>query len=225
MVEPRVVLVMLRRPRLDDPEEARTDPFWEFGSFGCTGCHRANLMNPAKLAELNGARFGFAQNGPFGIKLIHLTPPIWTHHHGLFGEARWSPAKMPFAYVSAPVLVNNQGCSDFPYLMEMLSGVRRASPVASFASRFRSRRNPLPPAVGQQVISVYEHARKKARSINIARSYVDALPWEPPRVDHNREETYRRLLRKSAIDVSFSTASRGAGCATRRTNNRRRKSC
>jgi hypothetical protein len=91
---------MLRRPRLDDPNEMRTDPLWEFGSFGCTGCHRANLMNPAKLTELHGARVGFAQNGPHGIKLVHLTPPIRTLHHGSFGEAKWSPAEMPLTYAS-----------------------------------------------------------------------------------------------------------------------------
>jgi hypothetical protein len=76
MDEARVILVMLRRPRRGDPNEMRTDPLWEFGSFGCTGCHRANLMNPTKLTELNGARLGFAQNGLRGIKLVHLTPPI-----------------------------------------------------------------------------------------------------------------------------------------------------
>src|SRR5215216_2385572 len=128
MDKARVILVMLRRPRLGDPNEMRTDPLWEFGSFGCTGCHRANLMHRAKLAELNGARFGFAQNGPVGIKLVHLTPPVRMLHHGSFGEAKWSPAKMPLTYASAPTLVNNFGYSDFPKLLGVLSGVHRSSP-------------------------------------------------------------------------------------------------
>lgn len=94
MDDARVMLVMLRQPQRDDPNEMRTDPLWEFGSFGCTGCHRSNLMNPAKLSELHGARLGFAQNGPCGIKLVHITPPIVTLHHGSFGEAKWSPVEM-----------------------------------------------------------------------------------------------------------------------------------
>jgi hypothetical protein len=127
-----VILVMLRRPRLHDAKERRTDPLWEFGSFGCTKCHRANLMNPKRIGELNGARFGFAQNGPHGIKLVHLTPPIRTLHHGWFGEAKWSPAEMPLTYASAPTLVDNEGLSDFPLLIDMLSDVspeQSSSPI------------------------------------------------------------------------------------------------
>jgi hypothetical protein len=39
----QVFVVMLRRPRKND---RRSDPFWEFGSFGCTGCHGKNLLHP-----------------------------------------------------------------------------------------------------------------------------------------------------------------------------------
>jgi hypothetical protein len=195
MDEARVVLVMLRRPRLADPNEMRTDPLWEFGSFGCTGCHRTNLMNPRKLTELNGARFGFAQNGLLGIKLVHLTPPVRTLHHGSFGEAKWSPAEMPLSYASAPTLVNNFGFSDVPELLDMISDVRRGSPVAQFASKFRSRRLPLPAPVGKWIIDVYQAFRSAGSSV--AGSYVDALPNLPPKIDQDRWATYQRLLRKS----------------------------
>jgi hypothetical protein len=201
-----VVLVMLRQPRLGDPNEMRTDPLWEFGSFGCTGCHRRNLMNPANLTELDGARFGFAQNGHHGFKLVHLPAPIRTLHHGSFGEAKWSPAEMPLTYASAPTLVNNLGFSDVPLLMGMLEGVRRNSPVAQFASKFRSKREPLPPLVGEQVIAVYERMRTDGGSGLVARSYVDALPYDPPRVDDDREATYQRLLGNSAIGGGFVSA-------------------
>ena len=194
----RVVLVMLRQPRLDDPNEMRTDPLWEFGSFGCTGCHRRNLMNPRKLTELNGARLGFAQNGPLGIKLAHLTPPVKALHHGSFAEVKWAPAEMPLSYASAPTLVNNLGFSDFPELLDMIAGVRRGSPIAQFASKFRSRRLPLPTSVGEQMVSVYAHARADEGSV--ARSYVDALPCVPPRIDDDRETTYQRLLQRSVIN-------------------------
>jgi hypothetical protein len=60
-----VVLVLLRRPNRSNPREMRSDPFWEFGSFGCTGCHTTNLMNIRRADELAGVRFGFAQGGPY----------------------------------------------------------------------------------------------------------------------------------------------------------------
>jgi hypothetical protein len=216
MDEARVILVMLRRPRLGDPNEMRTDPLWEFGSFGCTGCHRANLMNRRRLTDLNGARFGFAQNGPLGIKLVHLTPPVRMRHHGSFGEAKWLPAEMPLTYASAPTLVNNFGYSDFPKLLSVLRGVRRGGPVAQFASKFRSRREPLPSAIGEQVISVYERMRSDGGSSSVAKSYVDALPCMPPRIDHDREATYQRLLRNSAMGLS------GVDSAPPSANGRRR---
>ncbi len=215
MNETPVILVMLRRPRLGDPNEMRTDPLWEFGSFGCTGCHRANLMNPRKLTELNGARFGFAQNGPLGIKLVHITPPISMLHHGSFSEAKWSPVEMPLTYASAPTLVNNFGHSDFPKLLKVLIGARRGSPVAQFASKFRSRREPLPPLVGRQVISVYERARSDGAS-SVARSYVDALPCMPPRIDRDRKETYQRLLQSGGFSVAAEDAASSAPAANRR---------
>jgi hypothetical protein len=152
-------------------------------------------MNPAKLTELNGVRLGFAQNGHLGIKLVHVTPPIRTLHHGSFGEAKWSPGEMPLSYDSAPMLVDNLGFSDIPKLLDIIGSVRRGSPVAQFASRFRSRREPLPPAVAEQVIAVYEHERSNGA---VAQSYVDALPCVPCRVDNDRKGTYHRLLRNSA---------------------------
>jgi hypothetical protein len=151
-------------------------------------------MNPRKLTELNGARLAFAQNGPHGVKLVHVTPPVRTLHHDSLGEAKWSPAEMPLTYAAAPTLVNNLGFSDIPSILDLLRGVRRGSPVAQFASKFRSTRSPLPASVGKQLISVYQRARRGRGSV--ALSYVDALPHAPPRVDDDREVTYRRLLGK-----------------------------
>src|SRR5450432_3018006 len=113
MPKPRVVVVHLRRPRLSNPKEMRTDPFWEFGSFGLTGCHSTNLMNPKKSSELNGVRFAFAQGGKLGMRLVYLSPPIKIALHGSLCEAIWQPREMPFKYSSAPVLIDNGGGSDF----------------------------------------------------------------------------------------------------------------
>jgi hypothetical protein len=187
----RVVIVMLRQPRRNNPTEMRTDPLWEFGSFGCTGCHRKNLMNPKKLTEHDGAQFAFAQNGSLGIKLVHVTPRVRMLNHGMFGEAVWEPVDMPLRYDSAPILVNNCGRSDVPTLVEMIHDVRRETPVAQFVSKFRSRRRPLPDHVGRDVVDVYRRFRAGVSAI--AESYVDALPYDPPRIDKDRTKTYRRL--------------------------------
>ena len=58
---PRVIIVLLRRPRRWESDERRDDPFLEFGSFGCTGSHRTNLMNPKRSHELVGTHFAFVQ--------------------------------------------------------------------------------------------------------------------------------------------------------------------
>jgi hypothetical protein len=50
----RVIIVHLRRPKTADPKESRSDPFWEFGSFGITGCHSENLMHPRNSRKLEG---------------------------------------------------------------------------------------------------------------------------------------------------------------------------
>ena len=192
MGDPQVVFVMLRQPRRDNPAEMRTDPFWEFGSFGCTRCHSRNLTNPRKVHELSGNLLAFAQGGDAEVRLVLVTPPVAMVHHGLFAEATWQPAEMPLAYRSAPVLVDNHGGSDVPAFIEMIDGVRRSTPVARFASKFRSRRRPLPADVGRQVVAVYQHFRQ--RGAPIARHYADSMPFPPPRIDRDRKRTYATLV-------------------------------
>ena len=206
MTEHRVVIVMLRQPRLEDPTEMRTDPLWELGSFGCTGCHRKNLMNPKKLIEHDGARLAFAQNGQLGLKLVHVTPPVRMIHHGMLGEATWAPAAMPMRYDSAPTLLNNSGASDVSSLVPMIRNVRRGSPVAQFASKFRSRRQPLPYHIGQELLQVY--SRFRASGTGVAQGYEDALPYLPPRIDTDRKATYRRLLARLELRHVPAKASR-----------------
>ena len=66
---------------------------------------------------------------------------------------------MPLAYDSAPTLVDNLGRSDVPGLMEMIYDVRRSTPVAQFASKFRSRRTPVAGSLGRQLLAVYRRYR------------------------------------------------------------------
>ena len=190
----RVIVVHLRRPDLGNPNEMRTDPFWEFGSFGCTGCHAANLLNPRRAGELSGARLAFAQGGPHGFRLIKLTPPVDVTNHSNRVELRWSPHAMPFRYAEAPLLIDNAGRTDFPSIGSMLSDVDRTSWEGAFSSRFRSRREPLPEKVAAEVITTYERLRCQAPADSFARTYDEALPYQPPRVDRNRRDTYRELL-------------------------------
>ncbi len=197
----RVIVVMLRQPRGDKPQEKRTDPLWEFGSFGCTGCHQRNLMNPRKVNELDGSQLAFAQGGDAEIRLVHVTPPVRMRvHRGRFAEATWQPSDMPLAYESAPVLVDNRGYSDCPVLIELIDDVRRSTPVARFVSKFRSRRKPLPPDIGRQLVAAYRGFRRGGATV--ARDYTDALPYPPPMVDPHRKRTYDKLLRMSSRSCS-----------------------
>ena len=66
----KIIIVILRRPYQKDPNEMRSDPFWEFQSFGCTTCHQKNVMNPKKLHQLMGANLAFTQGGD--LSLIHI---------------------------------------------------------------------------------------------------------------------------------------------------------
>jgi hypothetical protein len=195
VIQPKVIIVHLRRPELGNANEMRTDPFWEFGSFGCTRCHQHNLMNPKKLDLLEEARLAFAQGGGAGFKLVHLTPPIDIIHHGDFGEAKWQPVKMPFKYSEAPILINNSGCTDFPLLKKFIKETNRSSWDAKFSSRFRARRNPLDKEMAEELINVFEKKIIMATFASFASTYVDALPYHPPKIDRNREQTYLALCR------------------------------
>ena len=193
-IEMNVFLALLRKPR-SDPDERRTDPLWEFGSFGCTGCHQRNLLHPGNADSLNDARIAFAQGGPKGFRLVLLTPPISVraHRHGL--EIKWKPIKMPFRYERAPLLVDNSGDTDFRKLLHLFEHMRRSSLVAKFAWAFRARSQPLPDLEAREIIREFERAVVQARPDFFSKAYWDALPYKPPSPDHHRKRTYTKLLR------------------------------
>lgn len=192
----RVVVVHLRRPHKANPKETRADPFWEFGSFGCTGCHSKNLMNPAKINELDGVRLAFAQGGPLGFRLVMLTPPVRVVRHKVRCELRWEPIEMPFRYEAAPLLIDSSGQSDFKSLSRILRLAGRTTWPAQFSSKFRSRRTPLPEDVAMEISRTYQRLRVVAHSNQIAERYEHALPYAPNVIDKTRGETYRQLIRK-----------------------------
>ncbi len=193
-----VVIVLLRRPktRRQNPHEKRSDPFWEFGSFGVTGCHQRNLMHPKNCKDLEGKRLAFVQGGSDGFKLVYLTPPVKMVPYSDRSEARWSRPGMPFRYDSAPLVVDSSGKSDIPAILAMISGVNRNGWEGRFASKFRTRKDPLPEEVADELGAVYQSRRRAA---NLATSYNQALPWDPPVVDTNRKDTYERRLAKLVV--------------------------
>jgi hypothetical protein len=186
----RVIIVMLRQPRSDD--DPRKDPFFEFGSFGLTGCHASNLLHDEAA---DGARLAFAQGGPLGFRLVTLTPPVKVQAWAERREARWKPGAMPLAYAASPLLIDNAGNSDVAALPRLISGVQRETPVAQFASAFRSRKRALDPAVARQVLAAWNRATKRSQR---AKAYWEALPFKPATIDLDRGATYDLFLRKGA---------------------------
>jgi len=190
----KILIVHLRRPGTND---SRSDPFWEFGSFGITGCHRDNLLNPKKVHELEGVRLAFAQGGPNGFKLVFLTPGISIVNHKTRSEARWQPAAMPLKYDEAPVLVANNGTM-MRGMHEALRGVKRSTLESKFSSRFRSRRIPLNDdfaELAEQIVAEFDlwHTQAKRKG-SLSKTYDEALPWRIKAPDRQRQETYQRKL-------------------------------
>jgi hypothetical protein len=194
VINPKFIMVVLRRPNLSKPGEMRSDPFWEFGSFGCTGCHKRNLMNPRNMDVLDGAKLAFAQGGEDGFKLVLLTPPIDTRLHSGCVEAKWSPANMPFKYLQAPMLIKNNGESDFPLLRNFIAPANCPTWEGKFTSKFRARKMPLDPDIAEEIIRVYQQIAASGNPDLFASTYIDALPYPPPLVDNSRLQTYNRLL-------------------------------
>jgi hypothetical protein len=203
MSVPNVFIAILRQPWMHRPKEMRSDPFWEMGSFGITGCHRRNLLHPRKATRLLGGRIAFAQGGPAGFRLVLLTPPVSAvNRHKRILEIRWEPTVMPFRYDAAPVLIDKSGHHDgFPAIFDLLKPVKRRTWVASFASLFRSRSRPLAPPVSAEIIHTFDRLLAEADPASLASGYVDALPHPPPKEDCNREATYQRLSRRANAGV------------------------
>jgi hypothetical protein len=190
-----VLIVMLRQPRMNNPNEKRSDPFWEKGSFGCTGCHMKNLLNPKRASELEGVCLAFAQGGPNEIRLVHLTPPVEVIYHSGICELRWTPHEMPLKYLDAPIIINNNGHSDMPEIISEIEDVQRSTPVARFASKFRSRRLTISRRLSEQMRAAV--AERRQVNSSIATQYEQALPFPPPMIDRQRAETYDALIREA----------------------------
>jgi hypothetical protein len=218
MKHPDVVIVHLRRPW--DDEDKREDPFWEFTSFGITGCHHSNVMNPKKAHELERARLAFAQGGPDGMKLVFLSPPIGIRRYRPrpegkdLVEAYWHPKGMPFKYEHAPLLIGRDGTTDFPLLKDAIRDCYRKTWIAKFSSKFRSRREFLALNQAKEIIRKYKQRRQIASADQIAKRYEQALPPGPKKIDSDRKRTYSKYRRKAGKSL------REKGRCGKRTKNR-----
>jgi hypothetical protein len=195
MAAPKVFFVHLRRPRRKKTER-RDDPFYEFGSFGCTGCHKSNLFHPRNAAKLSGAKLAFVQGGSRGSRLVFLTPPIKVKKWCDLCEAKWRPKEKPFKYDDAPILAYNEHDSDFPLIEKFARDTHCPTVESGLSSRLRSLTRPLSATLARQVIAVYERKRAKAPPSAFADKYEEALPYAPPKIDRERKRTYRSHLKK-----------------------------
>ena len=195
-------IVMLRQPRKDDP---RDDPYWEFGSFGCTGCHRTNLLHPKNSQIREGDLLAFIQGGHHGPRLLLVTPPVKRIDH--FGggpkgrlELRWDPSAIPFRYECVPTLFGSTApgrYESFPLLAESIARTNRSSIAEKLASRFRARASPLEPRLALEIKEGFANAVKRAKDCDFITRYRDALPWcDCPRSPRERQIDYRRLLKE-----------------------------
>jgi hypothetical protein len=168
--------VLLRRPRgLDD---RRDDPFWEFGSFGSTGCHSKNLLHPKTCCLKDGDRLVFVQGGKGEFRVVALTPRIKVHGDETQIEALWEPDFQPQPFADAPLLVDNTGRTDFPAVWRdlNLNATNRSTPCGKIASRLRSRKERIPFDLAAELVSWFERdsPSRKATYVEVVAPPIDA---------------------------------------------------
>jgi hypothetical protein len=198
----RVFIVMLRQPH--GKGDGRADPFWEFGSFGCTGCHSKNLLHPKNCTIVDGDRIAFVQGGHLGSRLMLVTLPVRRilHRPGTPKprlEIRWDPGAKPFRYDRAPSLFETPGPGKpglFPKLADSIETTHRSTIDAKFASRFRARARSLKNDLALELVAGFELAIAMAKPSDFIRHYTEALPWiDPGAVISDRKAAYQTLRR------------------------------
>jgi len=160
--------VFLRRPR--GPRDRRSDPFWEFGSFGRTGCHSKNLLNPRTSRVRDGDRLAFLQGSQGEIRVVAVTPPIRVYRDDRRMEIQWDKRHRPLRFSDAPLLIDNHGRTDIPAIREQLKSVRRSTPCGQAGSRFRTMSGAIPTPIARQAIE--QHAARKSKMAN---RYCEAI--------------------------------------------------
>ncbi len=205
----KIFFVHLRRPK--NSEDQRTDPFYEKGSFGCTGCHSRNLLHPKNAAKLKGARLAFIQGGELGSRLVLLTPPItvvkkWMKYDKgkwvRICEVRWKPTDMPLKYAEAPVLISNDGYTDFPSVKKFVLTAHSPSLVSGLSSLVRAWTGELDEPMANEVYDKWREA--VASGAGIASQYHETMfppPRKPDPTRKSRKATYRNMIKELVADI------------------------
>jgi hypothetical protein len=174
-----IFIVCLREPQT--VTDHREDPYWEAGSFGCTGCHSSNLMNPDAQHVPDGARFAFSQGGPLGARLVFVTPPVKIKNRNGTLVATWQP-KMPLCYGKAPLLIDGNGGTDFPRFKKFIWKSKSKTWGHRLSSKCRSRAQKLSFSVGDELCRIFDAKYSSAANCDFALTYLDAIPnwakWE-----------------------------------------------
>lgn len=145
--------VFLRRPVKNS--DRRNDPFWEFGSFGKTGCHSTNLLNSQRSPLSIGDQLAFLQGGASEIRVVGLSPPITFGGSTGRMEIKWNEKYRPIPYLYAPLLINNAGASKFSGAAAMLKDTNRSTWCGAAGSRLRSRTSAIDQPLANQIINYF----------------------------------------------------------------------
>jgi hypothetical protein len=217
-----IYTVYLRQPA--GLHDRRCDPFWEFGSFGSTGCHSSNLLHPRRSPLTAGDRLVFLQGAPGEVRAIAMTPPIRIGGHSARLEAQWDPAYRPLPYAQAALFINNAGQTDFPSLLAMLKGVRRDTPCSAVGSKFRSRCSPLDSALAAELIAWFNRSHGQAAEYFDAicrrndrwHQYASQSGWADAEVRAQRYREFGGNLGKDVAGESFERSSSRCGLSSKR---------
>ncbi|MCE5232789.1 MAG: hypothetical protein ABFC67_03150 [Mizugakiibacter sp.] len=204
-------LVYLRRP--DGIDDRRNDPFWEFGSFGVTRCHASNLLHPRKTPIRKGDRLAFLQGGMGEIRVICLTPAVdllKPCNVDGFVEVRWDPAHRPLKFAASPLLVNNDGDSDFPAIFDLIKDASRLTWCSKAASKLRSRSSPAPAALVSQIHRWFDQPRK-----GLEHPYTETVS-SPPSPWHERAKQQGWATRSEREKVYLELSGHGVIPACRK---------
>jgi hypothetical protein len=134
--------------------------------------------------------------GRWASALLCSPPPVDIRPFALkLRAAFWQPGELPLRYRRAPIIIDNDGRTECPAILDDLITVSRSTWEGRFSSKFRSRKAPVSAAVGRQLRTAWRAAI--AGPGTRATAYWQSLPRRPSVIDQDRDATYRELLRKA----------------------------
>ena len=123
------------------------------------------------------------------------------HHGKVVCEVNWDPEDMPFKYAKAPILIRNNEDSDFSTIVPFVQSKKKQSFESRLASLLRSRTQEVSGEMAKEIVAVYTRKRRNAKKSAIAENYEEALPYNPPKVDRKRRETYDHFVKNLTVGL------------------------